>query len=70
MNNRNTIKLRRARDGEEKEVFVGLNGEFFRIQRGVAVEVPAGVEEILEHAEQAEEALDAFLASSKGKACP
>lgn len=32
------------------DVTVGLNGKMYKIKRGVAVDVPPGVAEILEHA--------------------
>lgn len=35
----------------EGDVTVGLNGKMFKIKRGIAVEVPRGVAEILEHSE-------------------
>lgn len=34
------------------DVFVGLNGKGYQIQRGVDVQVPAGVAEILKHSEE------------------
>lgn len=55
------VTLPRARDGEETEVFVGVNGQSWRIQRGKTVEVPACVAEVLRNAELAEDANDAFL---------
>ncbi len=64
------IKLRRAREGEEKEVFVGLNGKFYRIQRGMEVEVPEGVKEILDHSEMAEEDLQVFIEENTGTGAP
>ncbi len=68
--NRVKIKLRRATEGQEKEVFVGLNGEFFRIQRGVEVEVPEGVKEILERSEMAEDDLQVFIEENTGTGSP
>lgn len=59
-----TITLPRARDGEETEVFVGVNGQSWRIQRGKTVEVPACVAEVLRNAEMAEDANDIFLAEN------
>ena len=55
------VTLPRARDGEETEVFVGVNGQSWRIQRGKTVEVPACVAEVLRNAELAEDANDVFL---------
>lgn len=34
------------------DVFVGLNGKGYLIKRGVDVEVPAGVAEIIRHSEE------------------
>jgi hypothetical protein len=36
---------------KDRELFVALNGQTFLIKRGEAVDVPAGVAEIIEHAE-------------------
>ena len=46
------IKLFKGSGKYADDVFVGLNGETYKIQRGVEVEVPAGVAEILEHSAQ------------------
>lgn len=47
------VKIRLFKDNKRYsgDVFVGLNGRTFKIQRGVDVEVPKGVAEILEHSE-------------------
>ena len=47
------VKIRLFKDNARYngDVFVGLNGRTFKIQRGVDVEVPRGVAEILEHSE-------------------
>ena len=37
---------------EKEDVFVGLNGRTFQIKRGVEVEVPEGVAEILRNREE------------------
>ena len=37
---------------EKDDVFVGLNGKTYLIKRGVDVDVPAGVAEILENREK------------------
>lgn len=48
-----TVKIRLPLTRNEKEdVFVGLNGKTYLIKRGVDVEVPAGVAEILERKEK------------------
>lgn len=45
------IKLPLTRTDSE-DVYVALNGRPFLIKRGVEVEVPAGVAEILQHREE------------------
>lgn len=55
------VTMPRARDGEETEVFVGVNGQAWRIRKGQTVEVPACVAEVLRNAELAEDANDAFI---------
>ena len=48
------VKLRKDREHQD-DVTVGLNGEMFRIKRGVEVEVPEGVKEILDNTERMDE---------------
>lgn len=45
------IKLPLTR-AESEDVFVALNGKTYQIKRGVEVEVPKGVAEILQHKEE------------------
>lgn len=45
------IKLPLTRT-ETEDVYVALNGHPYQIKRGVEVEVPAGVVEILQHKEE------------------
>ncbi len=48
-----TVHLFKGTTGKyASDVFVGLNGKGYQIQRGVDVEVPAGVAEILKHSEE------------------
>lgn len=47
------VKIKLRKDREHQDDFtVGLNGEMFRIKRGVEVEVPEGVKEILDNSER------------------
>lgn len=62
-----TIRLPKARNGEESVVFVGVNGRGWRIQRGVDVKVPAYVAEVLRNAEKAEDINDAFIRDNENK---
>ena len=50
-----TIKLPRTKDLKD-DVFVRVNQRTWQIQRGVKVEVPRCVAEVLENAEEAERA--------------
>ena len=60
------VKLRKDREHQD-DVTVGLNGEMFRIKRGVEVEVPEGVKEILDNTERMDElALDRSMALAAG----
>lgn len=53
MAEKKTVKIRLPLTRSEKEdVFVGLNGKTYLIKRGVDVEVPVGVAEILERKEK------------------
>ena len=53
MAEKKTVKIRLPLTRNEKEdVFVGLNGKTYLINRGVDVEVPVGVAEILERKEK------------------
>ena len=53
MAEKKTVKIRLPLTRSEKDdVFVGLNGKTYLIKRGVEVEVPIGVAEILERKEK------------------
>lgn len=55
------IRLPKAAQGQEQEVFVGVNGVGYRIRRGTDVTVPLAVAEILRLSELASDANDRFL---------
>lgn len=52
------IRLPLLKNEEVQEVFVAVNGRRFKIKRGVTVEVPACVEEVLRHSEEQEYAAE------------
>ena len=57
-----TIKI--PKDPVDKwndSLFVGLNGRRYLIKRGVFVEVPKPVAEIIQHSEEQAEVADAFI---------
>lgn len=55
------IKLFKDTGKYKDDVTVGLNGKFYRIRRGVEVEVPAGVAEILDNAAAQRESCAAYI---------
>lgn len=57
------IRLPKATDGGENFVIASVNFRDFKIQRGVEVEVPAPIAEVLQHSFEAEEEADAYLES-------
>ena len=58
------IKLPKTK-AEQEDVFVSVNNRTFLIQRGVQVEVPACVAEVLTHQEEMLEKIMAFEAANK-----
>lgn len=54
------IKLPKEVKGQANYVIASCNGVVYKIQRGVEVEVPKAIAEILEHAEAAREEADAY----------
>lgn len=55
------IRLPKAQEGHEQELFVGVNGVGYRIRKGVEVSVPEAVAEVLRHSEEAADDHDRFL---------
>lgn len=53
-----TVVIRLFKDSHRysEPVFVGVNGETYLVQRGVPVEVPKAVAEVLQHSEEMENA--------------
>lgn len=65
------IKLFKDSDKYKDDVFVGVNGHTFQIKRGVEVEVPDYVAEVLEHSQRQDEStqikLERLQAEAAGK---
>ena len=61
------VKLKLFKDnGQYKDdVFVAVNGRTFQIVRGVEVEVPPEVAEVLEHSQQQDERTAARIAAAE-----
>lgn len=63
-----TVKIRIPREKEnESDVFVSVNERTWLIKRGVEVEVPECVAEVLRHKEEAEEAEYQFRTENASK---
>lgn len=61
-----TVKIRLPRDRREQEdVFVGINERTWLIKRGVEVQVPECVAEVLQHREEMLEKITAFEDANK-----
>ena len=56
-----TIHLFKDSGRYKEDVTVGLNGKFWRIKRGVDVEVPWAVAELLRHTQKMREASAEFI---------
>ena len=52
---------------KEGDITVGLNGKMYKIKRGIPVEVPKGVAEILEHSEDSERAALQYIDEASSK---
>lgn len=63
-----TIKLAYLPGQEENEVFVGVNGYRYQIQRGVEVEVPRFVAEVLANSEKQKMQADRTMRELQAKA--
>jgi len=51
-NKEEMVKIKLPREKNDPTVFVSVNEKTYMIQRGIEVEVPASVAEVLEHQEQ------------------
>ena len=61
------IKLPKAAQGEPNYITAGVNGRVFKIQKGVAVKVPAPIAEVIRHSFEARDAADQYLESLVGE---
>jgi len=56
-----TIRLPKATNGEANYLFAAVNGRRFKIQRGVKVEVPMPIAEVIEHSYEQQNMADEFI---------
>lgn len=59
-----TVKLPKKDDGSPNFQFVALNGKTYKIMRGVNVQVPREVAEILYNSDRASDDADKFIESN------
>lgn len=62
-----TIKLPKAARDQADFITASVNGKTYKIMRGVPVEVPRSLAEVIRNSEAAEAAADAFVAIQKDK---
>ena len=62
------IKLFKDNSRYKEDVFVSVNGVNFKIRRGVEVEVPPEVAEVLEHSQMQDERTAARIAAAENAA--
>ena len=58
-----TVQVPRTADGSANYIIASCNGRVFKIMKGVKVDVPAPIAEVLEHMFEAEEETELFIAS-------
>ena len=59
------IKLFKDNSRYKEDLFVSVNGENYKIRRGVEVEVPPEVAEVLEHSQMQDERTAARIAAAE-----
>lgn len=57
------IKLQRAAAGEENFITASYNGKIYKIQKGVEIEVPAPLAQVIENAYEQQDRADEFISS-------
>lgn len=58
-----TVRLPKATNGEANSVIASVNGRVFQIKRGIEVDVPAPIAEVLRHSMEAEAEADEYIES-------
>lgn len=62
-----TIKLPKAPRGGENFVVASVNGKVYKIERGVEVDVPAPIAEVIQHSEEMHDEADVYIESLQKK---
>lgn len=60
-----TVKLPRPKKGESDAQFVSVNGKNYLVKKGVEVDVPVSVKEVLDNADSARDAQYAYTKSKQ-----
>lgn len=60
-----TVKLPRAVAGEGNYITASVNGKVYKIQRGVPVEVPAAIAEVIVNSEAARDMAVEYIENNK-----
>lgn len=55
------VMLPKATNGDSNYLIASVNGRVFKIKRGVKVEVPAPIAEVIEHSFNAQNEADEFI---------
>ena len=58
-----TVQVPKSADGSANYLIASCNGKTVKIMKGVKVDVPAPIAEVLEHMFEAEEEAELFIAS-------
>ena len=58
-----TVQLPKTADGSSNHLIASCNGKTYKIMKGVKVDVPAPIAEVLEHMFEAEEEAELYIAA-------
>ena len=58
-----TIRVPKTADGSANYLIASVNSKVYKVMKGVNVDVPAPIAEVIEHMFEAEEAAELFIAS-------
>ncbi len=64
-NEKVTVKLPRAASGEGNYITASVNGKVYKIKRGVPVEVPTAIAEVIANSEIAQDMAIEYIESNK-----
>lgn len=59
-----SIRLPKTADGSANYLIASVNGKTYKVMKGVQVDVPAPIAEVIEHMFEAEEEAELFIANN------